>query len=148
MTTETRKTLPGMQTLAVAGAVMTAVSGGQAILGSDAAHAAGQEECYGVALAGENGCAAGPGTFCQGQSLTDYQGNAWTLVAEGTCEGITITDAADGKVRSGSLVAIARDLPTKEQFAEAYPGNEDVYMEQVETYKAVDGFDPFVASGS
>lgn len=148
MSTETRKHARSAQTLAVAGAVMTAVAGGHALTGADAALAAGQEECFGVALAGENGCAAGPGTFCQGQSLTDYQGNAWTLVAEGTCEGITITDAADGKERHGSLVALARDLPTKAQFAEAYPGNEDVYMEQVKTYKAVEGFDPFVTSGT
>ncbi len=148
MTTEPRTTALVAQPLAVAGAVMTAVTGGQAIFGADQALAAGQEECFGVALAGENGCAAGPGTFCQGQSLTDYQGNAWTLVAAGTCEGITITDAADGKTRNGSLEAIARDLPTKDQFAEAYPGNEDVYMEQVKTYKAVEGFDPFVTSGS
>ncbi|MEE2565520.1 BufA1 family periplasmic bufferin-type metallophore [Hyphobacterium marinum] len=48
----------------------------------------GQERCYGVALAGENDCAAGPGTSCQGTSTVDYQGNAWTYVEEGTCESI------------------------------------------------------------
>lgn len=45
-------------------------------------------QCYGVALAGENDCAAGPGTSCEGTSTTDYQGNAWMLVPAGTCEDI------------------------------------------------------------
>ncbi|WP_291845112.1 DUF2282 domain-containing protein [Maricaulis sp.] len=46
------------------------------------------EQCYGIALAGENDCAAGPGTSCAGTATTDYQGNAWTYVPEGTCESI------------------------------------------------------------
>ncbi|WP_300544550.1 DUF2282 domain-containing protein [Maricaulis sp.] len=46
------------------------------------------ERCYGIALAGENDCAAGPGTSCAGTSTVDYQGNAWTYVPEGTCESI------------------------------------------------------------
>ncbi len=44
------------------------------------------EKCYGVAKAGQNDCAAGPGTTCSGTSKTDGQGNAWTLVLAGTCE--------------------------------------------------------------
>jgi len=46
------------------------------------------EKCYGVALAGQNDCAAGPGTSCAGTSTRDYQGNAWKLVAKGTCVNI------------------------------------------------------------
>lgn len=46
------------------------------------------EQCYGVSLAGENDCAAGPGTSCAGTSTADYQGNAWSYVPEGTCEEI------------------------------------------------------------
>tara|TARA_R110002095_G_scaffold162816_3_gene141056 strand:- start:1156 stop:1446 length:291 start_codon:yes stop_codon:yes gene_type:complete len=46
------------------------------------------EHCYGVALAGENDCAAGPGTSCAGTSTVDYQGNAWSNVPAGTCESI------------------------------------------------------------
>lgn len=53
-----------------------------------AADKAGQEKCYGVALAGQNDCAAGPGTTCAGTSTVDYQGNAWKLVAKGTCTSI------------------------------------------------------------
>jgi uncharacterized membrane protein len=43
------------------------------------------EKCYGVAMAGKNDCAAGPGTSCAGTSKTDYQGNAWKFVPTGTC---------------------------------------------------------------
>jgi uncharacterized membrane protein len=52
------------------------------------AQSATMEKCYGVALAGENDCAAGPGTTCSGTSTVDYQGNAWKLVPAGTCESI------------------------------------------------------------
>jgi uncharacterized membrane protein len=46
------------------------------------------EKCYGVAMAGKNDCAAGPGTTCAGTAAKDYQGNAWVLVAKGTCTTI------------------------------------------------------------
>ena len=46
------------------------------------------DKCYGVAMAGKNDCAAGPGTTCAGTSKMDYQGNAWTYVAKGTCTSI------------------------------------------------------------
>jgi len=43
------------------------------------------EKCYGVAPAGKNDCAAGPGTTCAGTSKVDYQGNAWKHVPKGSC---------------------------------------------------------------
>ena len=46
------------------------------------------DKCYGVALAGQNDCAAGAGTTCAATSKTDYQGNAWKLVDKGTCTKI------------------------------------------------------------
>ncbi|RZA28753.1 MAG: DUF2282 domain-containing protein [Lysobacteraceae bacterium] len=46
------------------------------------------EKCYGVSLAGQNDCAAGEGTSCAATSVTDYQGDAWTLVEKGTCTSI------------------------------------------------------------
>lgn len=46
------------------------------------------EMCFGVALAGQNDCAAGPGTTCAGTSTKDYDGAAFKLVPTGTCEGI------------------------------------------------------------
>ena len=60
------------------------------------------EKCYGVAKAGQNDCAAGPGTSCAGSSTRDYQGNAWKLVAKGSCEKIA---TPKGK---GSLKPIQR----------------------------------------
>lgn len=47
-----------------------------------------QEKCYGVALAGQNDCQAGPGTSCAGTSKVNYQGDAWKLVPKGTCTKI------------------------------------------------------------
>ena len=44
-----------------------------------------KERCYGVAMAGKNDCAAGPGTSCAGTSKVDYQGNAWKYVAKDSC---------------------------------------------------------------
>ncbi len=44
-----------------------------------------KEKCFGVALKGKNDCAAGPGTTCAGTSKVDYQPNAWSFVAKGTC---------------------------------------------------------------
>ncbi len=71
----------------------------------------GKDKCYGISLAGENDCAAGPGTTCAGTSTVDYQGNAWTLVPAGTCESITLT-TEDGRQVNGSLEALSRDLPS------------------------------------
>ncbi|WP_298493840.1 DUF2282 domain-containing protein [uncultured Maritimibacter sp.] len=80
---------------------------------STGASAQDMEKCYGVAKAGENGCAAGPGTTCAGTSKVDYQGNAWSLVPAGTCEEITIEASmtSDMVERMGSLEPLERDLP-------------------------------------
>ena len=92
-----------IKTLAVAGAVAAAMTAHT----TTAAEAEGaKEKCYGVSLAGENDCAAGPGTTCAGTSTVDYQGNAWTLVDEGTCTEIELPDG-----RMGSLEPLDRDLP-------------------------------------
>ncbi len=48
----------------------------------------GMDKCYGVALKGQNDCAAGPGTTCAGTQAVDYQPNSWKYVAKGTCETI------------------------------------------------------------
>lgn len=94
------------KTLVLASAVATAVAG----LSTTAA-AEGDVKCFGVSLAGENDCAAGPGTTCAGTSSVDYQGNAWTLVPAGSCETMELPAAADGTARMGSLEALERDLP-------------------------------------
>jgi uncharacterized membrane protein len=47
-----------------------------------AAVAAGKQKCFGVALKGQNDCAAGPGTTCQGTSTVDFQGNSCVTFIE------------------------------------------------------------------
>lgn len=95
-----KKTL--VSTSMIAGALAAA-----AALSTAPANAADMDKCYGVALAGENDCAAGPGTSCEGTSTIDYQGNAWKLVPAGSCESINV-----GGGRTGSLEALDRDLPS------------------------------------
>ena len=46
------------------------------------------EQCFGVALKGQNDCFAGAGTSCAGTSTEDYATNAFKLVPTGTCEGM------------------------------------------------------------
>lgn len=60
------------------------------------AQPADKEKCFGVALKGKNDCAAGPGTTCAGTSVRDFQGNAWKLVAKGTCEKTASKTSATG----------------------------------------------------
>jgi uncharacterized membrane protein len=59
---------------------------------------AGMEKCYGVALKGQNDCAAGPGTSCQGTSTVDFQGNAWKLVRGGSCTDIEVPGGGHGSL--------------------------------------------------
>lgn len=94
------------KTLILATAVASAVAGL-----ATTASAAGDEKCFGVSLAGENDCAAGPGTSCAGTSTVDYQGNAWSLVPEGTCATMELPAMDDGSARMGSLEALERDIP-------------------------------------
>ncbi len=86
-------------------ALIGAITAAAAMSTATTASAADMEKCYGVALAGENDCAAGPGTSCEGTSTVDYQGNAWSLVPAGTCESINTPEGA------GSLDALDRNLP-------------------------------------
>jgi len=44
-----------------------------------------KDKCFGIALKGDNDCAAGPGTTCAGTASADYQSNAWKYVPKGTC---------------------------------------------------------------
>lgn len=90
--------------LTLAGGVAVAL-----VAGAGMAHAQGQaratpamEKCYGVALAGKNDCAAGPGTSCAGTSVRDYQGNAWKNVPAGTCTSIRTPRG------NGSLTPVTR----------------------------------------
>lgn len=80
--------------LVIAGAMTAALSM------APAAQAASKEKCFGVALKGQNDCAAGAGTSCAGTSTKDYQGNAWKYVPAGTCKTMTTP------MGKGSLTAI------------------------------------------
>jgi uncharacterized membrane protein len=66
---------------------------------ADAATAAGKMKCYGVALKGQNDCAAGPGTTCQGTSTVDFQGNAWKFVRAGTCTTVELPGGRHGSLQ-------------------------------------------------
>ena len=63
---------------------------------ASAAMAAHKEKCFGVALKGQNDCAAGPGTTCQGTSTVDFQGNSWKFVQGGTCTSIMLPNGKHG----------------------------------------------------
>jgi uncharacterized membrane protein len=63
-----------------------------------AATAAHKEKCFGVALKGQNDCAAGAGTSCQGTSTVDFQGNAWKFVRAGTCTNIEVPGGHHGSL--------------------------------------------------
>lgn len=96
----------------IAGAVAAALGAGD----SKPANAQAKEKCFGISLAGQNDCAAGPGTTCAGTSTVDYQGNAWTLVPAGDCEKYGVEEeTAEFELpedRTGSLEALDRDLPS------------------------------------
>ncbi|MGI3170503.1 BufA1 family periplasmic bufferin-type metallophore [Pseudooceanicola sp. C21-150M6] len=96
--------------------MLTAIAAAFTATGATVASAESAVKCYGISMAGKNGCAAGPGTTCAGTSKVDYQGNAWTLAKEGTCESAmptladgTMVELPEGKM--GSLMALERDLP-------------------------------------
>lgn len=79
----------------VAGAISAALTMSVAV---QPAHAA-KIKCYGVAKAGANDCAAGPGTTCAGTSKIDFQSNAWTYVDAKSCDEVVMK--MDGKTFVG-----------------------------------------------
>jgi uncharacterized membrane protein len=68
--------------LVIAGALTSALA---MIATSAQAQPTTKEKCFGVALKGQNDCAAGAGTTCAATSKVDYQGNSWKLVDKDTC---------------------------------------------------------------
>ena len=93
-----------ISSLVLAGAVSTALAtlaaaGPLTKAEADAAVAAKKEKCFGVALKGQNDCAAGPGTTCQGTSTVDFQGNAWKFVQGGTCANIELPGGKHGSLK-------------------------------------------------
>ena len=93
-----------ISSLVLAGAVSTALAtlataGPLTKAEADAAVAAKKEKCFGVALKGQNDCAAGPGTTCQGTSTIDFQGSAWKFVQGGTCTTIELPGGKHGSLK-------------------------------------------------
>lgn len=82
----TRSTLA----LALAGSLTSALATAAYAGPVSAEYMSGKEKCYGIALAGQNDCAAGAGTTCAGTSTKDYQGNAWKAVPAGTCTTMNV----------------------------------------------------------
>ena len=70
-------------TLAAALALLAGPASAQNMGGDKAA---AKEKCYGVAMKGQNDCAAGAGASCAGTSKVDYDGTIWKYVPKGTCE--------------------------------------------------------------
>lgn len=72
-------------TVSLVFAAVTALAFGAATLNTAAAQGMAKEKCFGISKAGQNDCAAGPGTTCAGTSKVDWQGNAWKSVDAGSC---------------------------------------------------------------
>jgi uncharacterized membrane protein len=72
------------QTLALAAPAVAAITSGAALAQDKGATSKDKERCYRVSKAGQNDCAAGPGTTCAGTAKVDFRGGAWKLVLEGT----------------------------------------------------------------
>ena len=87
--------------LAAAAAVLSAVVATSAAAGPVRPQP-NMDKCYGISLAHQNDCAAGPGTSCAGTSVRNYQGNAWKYVRKGTCASIRTPRG------NGSLTPVAR----------------------------------------
>ncbi len=80
MNNQIRTALPAFALAAALGSALV-----MAAAPAQAQDKAAQEKCFGIAMAGKNDCAAGPGTSCAGTSKKDYQANAWKKVPAGTC---------------------------------------------------------------
>lgn len=75
-----------MLTLALAGSLASAIASVSA-----PAFAADTEKCFGVAMKGQNDCAAGKHD-CAGKSMVDYDAQSFKLVPVGTCEDMKTPD--------------------------------------------------------
>ena len=67
------------------------------------------ERCYGISPAGRN--AGLDDREAPGTSTIDYQGNAWTMVPDGTCLTQRVPVTPDGTPRRGALQPLDRDRP-------------------------------------
>lgn len=75
-------------TLALAGSLASALA---TIAASSAFAAENTEKCYGVAMKGQNDCAAGKHD-CAGKSTMDFDKGSFKLVPAGTCTSMKTPD--------------------------------------------------------
>lgn len=71
--------------LALAGSIASAI----ASIAAPAAQAADNEKCYGIAMKGQNDCAAGKHD-CAGKSTKNYDKMSFKLVPAGTCMDMNV----------------------------------------------------------
>ena len=81
-----------MTALAVASALTAA------LIASTPSRAADTEQCYGVAMKGQNDCKAGAHD-CKGHSTADYDGKDFKLVPAGTCATMMTPDGKAGSLK-------------------------------------------------
>jgi len=74
-----------ISSVALAGALAAALASIAVKANAADTPAASKEKCFGISLAGQNDCAAGPGTTCAATNKVDYNGKSWKLVPAGTC---------------------------------------------------------------
>lgn len=72
--------------LAIAGSIASALA---SLAVPTVAAAADKEKCYGIALKGQNDCAAGKHD-CAGHSAMDFDGQSFKLVPAGTCMDMNV----------------------------------------------------------
>ena len=84
-------------TLAIVSAMSAALG---AVTSASAFDEKTQEKCFGIALKGQNDCAAAGVHDCAGKAAADFEGGSWKAVAKGTCTGMTVQG------RKGSLTAV------------------------------------------
>jgi uncharacterized membrane protein len=114
LSTPQENEMSDLRTPALTAAALAAVLGSVLLSAASPAQASdkamAKEKCYGVAMAGKNDCAAGPGTSCAGTSKRDYQSDAWKYVPAGTCVKTVSKTSPTGK---GQLMAFTAKQPAK-----------------------------------
>jgi uncharacterized membrane protein len=96
--------VPALALVAALGAAFAA----SASPSEEAGKSAGKEKCFGVAMAGKNDCAAGPGTTCAGTSKADHQANSWKYVPAGTCTTMASKTSPTGHGQLAAFKPVAK----------------------------------------
>ena len=87
----------------LSGAVLAGAIAAASAMVTTPAAAADDEKCFGIAMMGQNDCAAGSHA-CAGHSTVDYDGQSFKLVPAGTCATM------ETPLGPGSLAPIQRPI--------------------------------------